>query len=190
MKKLFALVLFVCVAAVSSGAAFAKTQELFPNAVKVRAYLYKGTGKGEDGVLIGVKTLDATAVPKDGIELSADQVARLKLVFTKATGDQQLDYCFKPQHGFVFEDAEGKIVGTLDVSFACHRITTDAPGYREAASQATDLEEFRHLAAKFAMPPRDPPTDWEALAAIVTELGLPVEASDADYAKFGASASP
>lgn len=186
MKQLLAFVLLTCLAVGGSGAALAKSQELFPNAVNAKLYLYKGTGKGEDGVLIGVKTLDATAVPREGIALSADQVARLKRVFTVATGEQTLDYCFKPQHGFVFEDADGKVVGTLDVSFACHRITTDAPGYRERASQATDLEEFRHLAAEFAMPPRDPPTDWETLAGIVTELGVPTEPTAADYAKFGA----
>jgi hypothetical protein len=45
-------------------------------------------------------------VPKAGIALSAEQVARVKTAFSKPTGDQGHAACFFPRHGLVFEDAE------------------------------------------------------------------------------------
>jgi hypothetical protein len=149
--------------------------------------------------MLDFATLDRSAVPGTGITLDAKQAERVKRAFTVATGDQALGACFIPRHGFVFEDAQGKTIGTLDVCFECTNYAIRAPGYDEKVKpiyaryeksewseklQRRQDAEVDKLRLAFDMPPTKAPVDWKGLAALVTELGLPPQPKPEDYARL------
>lgn len=178
-----------------------KAAELFPNAAVVKVYMYEGTPQRDGGVMRDFKTLTPGAVPSAGVALSATQVAQVKRALTRATGDQAIGACFFPRHGFVFQDAAGKVVGTLDVCFECSNYSIDAPGYREKAKAIYDRHrqpddawdekiarkqtaEIDRLRAEYDMPPTDAPIDWKGLAAIVEAANMPTAPKPADYKRL------
>lgn len=188
----------------SASSVQAGAPELFAKAAVVKLYMFEGDEKKETGVLTEFRTRNPTAVPAAGATLNAKQMARVKQAFTHPTGDQALGACFVPRHGFVFEDAQGKVIGTLDVCFECTNYAIDAPGYREKVKPVYDrfaqkgdwnaklakkqTKEVDRLRATFDMPPTKAPVDWKALAALVTELGMPTAPKPADYDRLRAAA--
>lgn len=196
----FALVAFV--AGQPAGAGAPKRAELFPNATAVKVYMYEsGEAKLDARVMRDFKTLTPDAVPAAGFALSAAQVGQVKRAFTKATGDQAIGACFFPRHGFVFTDAAGKVVGTLDVCFECTNYSIDAPGYREKEKAIYDRHkqpddgwdekiarkaaaEVNKLRAAFNMPPTDAPIDWKGLEALVAAADMPTAPKPADYSRL------
>lgn len=195
------IVIALVVLAIADARAGAPLPELFAKAASVKLYMYDGGERLEVGVLRAFRTLNPTAVPASGIPLSAKQVARVKRAFTVATGDQAVAACFVPRHGFVFEDAKGQVIGTLDVCFECSNYSIGAPGYDAQVKpvyaryeQPTDgwdekvqrkqKVEVDRVRASFDMPPTDAPIDWVGLASLVNELGLPTEPKPADYERL------
>ena len=190
------------VAAPPADAGAPKAAELFPNATVVKLYMYEASEKKLDaGVMKDFKTLTPDAAPSTGVTLSASQMAQVKRAFTRATGDQAIGACFVPRHGFVFEDAAGKVVGTLDVCFECSNYSIDAPGYREKAQAIYDRHrqpdgqwdekiarkqtaEINRLRAEYNMAPTDAPIDWKGLAAIVEAANMPTAPKPADYERL------
>ena len=174
--------------------------ELFAKAVTIRVYLYDADPTKNPGIMRDFHTLDATAVPGKGITLDAKQAERVKHAFTVATGEQALGACFVPRHGFVFEDAKGEVIGTLDVCFECTNYSIDAPGYKAGVQPVYDrfaklgqwtekrqrkqTHEVDAVRATFDMPPTDAPVDWKGLEALVIELGLPPKPKPADYERL------
>ena len=193
------------VMALPADAGAPKVAELFPNATVVKVYMYEGSEKKLDGgVMKDFRTLTPDAVPSAGVTLNATQMALVKRAFTHATGDQAIGACFVPRHGFVFEDAAGKVVGTLDVCFECSNYSIDAPGYREKAKAIYDryrqpdgkwdekiarkqTAEVDRLRAEFNMAPTNAPIDWKALAAIVEAANMPTAPKPADYQRLRAA---
>lgn len=191
--------------ALPAGAGAPKAAELFPDATVVRVYMYEaGEAKLDARVMRDFKTLTSDAVPSAGVTLSPTQVAQVKRAFTRATGDQAVGACFFPRHGFVFEDAAGKVLGTLDVCFECSNYSIDAPGYREKAKAIYDRHkqpdgewdekiatkaaaEINRLRAEFNMAPTDAPIDWKGLAAIVEAANMPTAPKPADYERLRAA---
>jgi hypothetical protein len=160
-----------------------------------------GEAKLDARVMKDFKTLTPDAVPSAGVALNAAQLAQVKRAFAQATGDQAIGACFFPRHGFVFEDAAGKVVGTLDVCFECSNYTIDAPGYREKEKAIYDRHpqpednwdekiarkasvEVDRLRAEFNMPPTTTPIDWKGLAALVEAANMPTAPKPADYARL------
>lgn len=195
------LTAFALVAALPANAGAPKSAGLFPNATVVKLYMYEGSEKIEGGVMKDFKTLTPDAVPSTGVTLNATQMAQVKRAFARATGDQAIGACFFPRHGFVFEDAAGKVVGTLDVCFECSNYSIDAPGYREKAKAIYDRHrqpdgdwdekiarkqtaEINRLRAEYDMAPTDAPIDWKSLAAIVEAANMPTAPKPADYERL------
>jgi hypothetical protein len=195
------LTAFALAAALPANAGAPKAAGLFPNATVVKLYMYEGSEKIEGGVMKDFKTLTPDAVPSTGVTLNATQMAQVKRAFTRATGDQAIGACFIPRHGFVFEDAAGKVVGTLDVCFECSNYSIDAPGYREKAKAIYDRHrqpdgdwdekiarkqtaEINRLRAEYNMAPTDAPIDWKGLAAIVEAANMPTAPKPADYERL------
>jgi hypothetical protein len=182
--------------------------ELFAKAATIKVYMYEADEKKlPAGVMLDFRTLDSTAAPDTGITLDAKQAERVKRAFSKPTGDQAIGACFVPRHGFVFEDAQGQVIGTLDVCFECTNYSIKAPGYDEKVKpiyetyakrgdwneklQRQQTAEVDKVRVAFDMPPTDAPVDWKGLAALVTELGLPPQPKPDDYARLRpASNSP
>jgi hypothetical protein len=174
--------------------------ELFAKAATVKVYMYEADEKKlPAGVMLDFARVDTTAVPKGGITLDAKQAERVKRAFTVASGDQALGACFVPRHGFVFEDAKGEVIGTLDICFECTNYSINAPGYDEkvkpiyaryARSDWTEKLQLRQdaevnkIRLGFDMPPTSAPVDWQGLAALVTELGLPPQPKPEDFARL------
>jgi hypothetical protein len=199
LLRLSSAVMFAAVALVTVPRADAGAPELFPNATVVKLYMYEaGEAKLDARVMRDFKTLTPDAVPAAGFTLGAEQVVQVKRAFTRATGDQALGACFFPRHGFVFEDAAGKVVGTLDVCFECSNYAIDAPGYRDKAKAIYDrhpqpeggwdekvarkqTKEIDRLRAEYHMAPTEAPIDWKALAAIVEAANMPTAPKPADY---------
>lgn len=200
-----ALTALALTAALPANAGTPEAADLFPTATVVKVYMYEGSEKKLDGgVMKDFKTLTPDAVPSTGVTLDAKQVAQVKRAFTRATGDQAIGACFIPRHGFVFQDADGKVVGTLDVCFECSNYSIDAPGYREKAKAIYDRHrqpdgewdekiarkqtaEINRLRAEYNMAPTDAPIDWKALAAIVTAAKMPTVPKPADYERLRAA---
>lgn len=179
--------------------------ELFPTAVAVKAYMFEGEEPGR-GVFQDFATLDPSAVPAQGVSLSPSQVARVKRAFAAPTGEQGAAACFNPRHGFVFYDAKGQVVGTLDVCFECTNFSVNAPGYNARVQPVYDrfkqpddgwdeklhkqaMVEVNGVRAGYGMPPVDPPVDWKGLEALVRELGMPPTPAAADFARVRAMAN-
>jgi hypothetical protein len=176
---------------------------LFPDAVTVKAYMFESDhGRG---VFQDFATLDATAVPGAGVPLSPAQVARLKLAFAEPSGEQGAAACFNPRHGFVFYDAKGTVVGTLDICFECTNTSVNSPGYDAKAKPVYERfkqpddswDEKLHrkqmaavdrVRATFGMPSVNAPVDWKRLEMLVRELGMPPEPKPADYERLRVSA--
>lgn len=207
MSRLLAavlLTLLVLVVAPSANAGAPAAAGLFPNATVVRVYMYESGEKKLDArIMRDFKTLTSDAVPSKGVALSAVQVTQVKRAFTRATGDQAIGACFFPRHGFVFEDATGKVVGTLDVCFECSNYSIDAPGYKEKAKAIYDryrqpddkwdekvarkqTVEIDRLRAEYNMPATDTPIDWKGLAALVEAANMPTVPKPADYERLRA----
>ncbi|MFM9864795.1 MAG: hypothetical protein ACKVRO_14430 [Micropepsaceae bacterium] len=190
--------LLVLALAVASGASCgsAPGAVMFPQAVAVKAYMFDGDlGRG---VFQDFSTLHATAVPVQGVALAGRHIERLKRGFTVASGEQGAAACFNPRHGFVFYDAKGQVVGTLDVCFECTNTSINAPGYNERVKpiyerfkqpgdtwddklHSQQQAEVNKLRAEFGMPPVDAPVDWKGLEALVREVGMPPVPSPADF---------
>ncbi|NOT42852.1 MAG: hypothetical protein HOP13_20420 [Alphaproteobacteria bacterium] len=204
MKYLKTLLVLALAAAAGTSCGSAPGVALFPQAVAVKAYLFDGDlGRG---VFQDFATLHATAVPARGIGLAEGHVARLKRGFAIASGEQGAAACFNPRHGFVFYDAKGQVVGTLDVCFECTNTSTSAPGYEarvkpiyERFKQTGDTwddklhaqqqAEVNKLRAEFGMPPVDAPVDWNGLEALVRELGMPPQPTPADFERVRGAAN-
>lgn len=197
-----ALTALALAAALPAKAGAPEAAGLFPNATVVKVYMYESSEKKlEAGVMKDFKTLTPDAVPSTGVTLDTKQAAQVKRAFTRATGDQAIGACFFPRHGFVFEDAAGKVVGTLDVCFECSNYAIDAPGYREKAKAIYDRHrqpdgewdekiarkqaaEINRLRAEYNMAPTDAPIDWNGLAAIVQAANMPTVPKPADYERL------
>jgi hypothetical protein len=174
--------------------------ELFAKAATVKVYMYDADPEKRPGILREFRTLEPTAVPGSGIALNAKQIARVKQTFTAASGDQALGACFVPRHGLVFEDAQGQVIGTLDVCFECTNYSLNAPGYDERVKPVYDryaqlgnwneklqrkqTAEVDKVRAAFDMPPTDAPIDWKSLEALLAELGMPAKPKPADYERL------
>ena len=199
MPRISALIALM-LACANATHAVAGAPELFAKAATVKVYMYDADPEHRPGILREFRTLDPTAVPSTGITLTAKQAARAKRMFTVATGDQALGACFVPRHGLVFEDAQGQVIGTLDVCFECTNYSINAPGYDERVKpmydryakvgdwneklqrkQTTEVDKVR---ATFDMPPTGAPIDWKGLEALMVELGLPTQPKPADYERL------
>jgi hypothetical protein len=196
LSAFIALMLVLCAPANAGG----PLPELFAKAATVKVYMYDADPEKRPSILREFRTVDPTAVPGSGITLDAKQIARVKRTFTVASGDQALGGCFVPRHGFVFEDAQGQVIGTLDVCFECTNYSVNAPGYNEQVQPIYDryaklgdwnpkLErkqqaEVDKLRAAFDMPPADAPVDWKGLEALLAELGMPAKPKPADYERL------
>jgi len=190
----------VLAAAANAWAGAPPPAELFAKAATVKVFMYEADEKKRPaGVMLDFATLDTSAVPLAGITLDAKQAERVKRAFTVASGDQALGACFLPRHGFVFEDAKGQVIGTLDVCFECTNYSVNAPGYDEkvkpiyaryAKSDWTEKLQLRQdaevnkIRLAHDMPPVNAPVDWKGLAALVTDLGLPPQPKADDYARL------
>jgi hypothetical protein len=180
--------------------AVAGAPELFAKAATVKVYMYDADPERRPGILREFRTLDPTAVPGSGIALTAKQTTGVKRLFTVATGDQALGACFVPRHGLVFEDAQGQVIGTLDVCFECTNYSINAPGYDERVKpvyeryakvgdwneklQRKQTAEVDKIRATFDMPATNAPIDWKGLEALLSELGLPTQPKPADYERL------
>lgn len=175
--------------------------KLFPDAAVVKVFMYEATPPLDGGVMRDFKTLIPSAVPAAGVALSTAQADQIKQAFARPTGDQAIGACFVPRHGFVFEDAAGKVVGTLDVCFECSNYSIDAPGYKEKAKVIYDryrqpdgewdekivrkqTAEIDRLRAEYNMPPTETPIDWKGLAAVVEAANMPPTPKPADYERL------
>ena len=204
-RLLIGIALLVAVVA-DAGAGAPPQAEMFSKAASVKLYMYEGGERLDIGVLKDFRTLNASAVPVEGLTLSTEQAARVKRAFTVATGDQAVAACFVPRHGFVFEDAKGEVIGTLDVCFECSNYSIKAPGYDEQVKpiyarfeqpdgkwdekiHRKQQAEVDKLRATFDMPPTNAPIDWLGLAKLVNEFGLPTEPKPADYARLRKAAN-
>lgn len=200
MNRLLMAIALVVATACDAGTG-APPHELFAKAASVKLYMYEGGERLDVGILKDFRALNPTAIPAKGLALSPAQVARVKRAFTVATGDQAVAACFVPRHGFVFEDAKGQVIGTLDVCFECSNYSIGAPGYDAQVKpiyaryeqpadkwdeklQRAQQAEVNRLRATFDMPPTDAPIDWHGLAALVGEFGLPTEPKPADYERL------
>lgn len=191
----FIALMFALCAPANAGA-----PELFAKAATVKVYMYDADPEKRPGILREFRTLEPTAVPGNGVALNAKQIARVKQTFTAASGDQALGACFVPRHGLVFEDAQGQVIGTLDVCFECTNYSLNAPGYDERVKPVYDryaqlgnwneklqrkqTAEVDKVRAAFDMPPTDAPIDWKSLEALLAELGMPAKPKPADYERL------
>jgi hypothetical protein len=205
MKSLRLLLVLALAFVPSASCGPAPGVELFPAAVSVKAYMFEGEEPGR-GVFYDFATLDPSAVPAQGVSLSPAQVARVKRAFSAPTGEQGAAACFNPRHGFVFYDAKGQVVGTLDVCFECTNTSVNAPGYNARIQPVYDrfkqpedgwdeklhkrqTVEVNRVRAEYGMPPVDPPVDWKGLEALVRELGMPPQPVAADFARVRGAAN-
>jgi hypothetical protein len=202
LRLSIAAVLSALVLTLPAAAGAPRVAELFPSATVVKVFMYEsGEAKLDARVMRDFKTVTADAVPSAGVALDTAQVAQVKRAFTRATGDQAIGACFFPRHGFVFEDAAGKVVGTLDVCFECSNYIIDAPGYREKEKAIYDRHkqpdgdwdekvarkaaaEVDRLRADYNMPATGAPIDWKGLAALVEAANMPTAPKPADYARL------
>jgi hypothetical protein len=173
----------------------------FENAVKVRAFLYK---PDPSEIMSGFAALNPTAVPRDGITLSPGQLEDLRRALLPPTSERTaVAACFEPRHGFVFEDAQGRVIGTLDVCFECANYRYDAPGlfdqtkpisdrYDEATkgkpydekSYSAMQKEIDAVRTAHGIPPISHRLDWSALSRFVNSLGMPADPAPADYERL------
>jgi hypothetical protein len=201
MRFIAALTLLAVLPTTPAWAGAPPPVELFAKAATVKVYMYEADEKKRPaGVMLDFRTLDTTAAPTEGLKLDAKQAQRVKRAFSVATGDQALGACFLPRHGFVFEDAQGQVIGTLDICFECTNYAIKAPGYDEKVQpvydkyakfgdwneklQSKQEAEVNVVRAGFDMPPTNAPVDWKGLEALVTELGLPAHPKPDDYARL------
>jgi hypothetical protein len=94
--------------------------------------------------------LNRTRIPKNGIPLDAKQVGLLRSAITgvrPSPGGQMM--CFEPHHAFVFYNAE-RVAGYIDICFLCDNYRGEPDGFAQWL-------------------------DWEALSAVVQDLGMPIE---------------
>lgn len=196
MKSLRYLLVVALVLVSGASCGTAPGMVLFPTAVAVKAYMFEGDlGRG---VFQDFATLDPSAVPTQGVALAAGQTERVKRAFAAASGEQGAAACFNPRHGFVFYDAKGLVVGTLDVCFECTNTSVNAPGYEARVKPIYERfrqpdngwdeklhrqqqAEVNRLRAEYGMPPVDAPVDWRGLEALVRELGMPPQPTPADF---------
>lgn len=199
---------FVWLLFATAAAADATPPLVFPKAVTVRAFLFEPHADG-NSISSDLRAVNSTAVPRAGIRLSAQQINQLRRALVPRPQPPQYPVaaCFSPRHGFIFEDAEGKVVGIVDACFECRGVSYDAPGFQArvkpiydrfprtntAADQQLQIKldaEVEQVRSEFGIPPSQEVVDWGALGKLVSALGLPAEPKPADYQRLGAKAAP
>lgn len=90
---------------------------------RVRAYYYNAGSEHDRRLIDPNGRLDASIVNKDGVELNADQAARLLSLIRKGSGLQPVTSCYVPHHGFVFTNALGRRVGVFEFCLECLKAT-------------------------------------------------------------------
>lgn len=205
----FLLLAFVTIALAPVVRADESLPAVFPKAVVVKAFIFDPADGHGVSILQNFTTLNVTAAPVAGVRLTANQINRLKraLVMQPRPSEYTVGACFEPHHGFVFEDAQGKVVGTVDVCFNCLSKAYDAPGFVERANAinarrpktntAADQNvrrkldtEVEQLRAELGMPSGWEVVHWESLADLVRELGLPIRPVATDYDRLRGKAAP
>lgn len=122
---------------------------------EVRAYRINWAEEfGQVGILTGEGELRATRIPQEGIVLNTQQTAKLHHVITGEHAEYASAACFNPHHAFVFFDADGKILGCLDVCFKCSAYVGSHDGFAEYL----DLDGLRELLGELEIPISNP--EW------------------------------
>jgi len=117
---------------------------------EVRIYIYN-PGRTEENLIIDKGKLHPEVFDPEGIKLDATQTERLLTLLRHESPDEGVPACmFRPHHGIVFYDREGKPVAHVSVCFLCEV---------EAATPANH---------------RMSEADFAALKQLVQDLGLPV----------------
>jgi hypothetical protein len=120
---------------------------------EVRAFRMNWDGDGMNDELIRAEdgTLNKTRRPKQGIVLTASQIERLHQAVT-TSDDTPVAGCFLPHHAFVFYDARGTIVSTLDVCFICGHVNSEPV----ALVKATNMGALKTLIEDVGLPISSP----------------------------------
>jgi hypothetical protein len=115
---------------------------------EVRGYTYDAFVHGRIVDLVANGKLGQTVVNKTGVRLTPRQIERLIVeVSNRRSGRVDLITCLSPHHGFVFYDAQGKVVAWVEVDFRCRHIQTSPP-----AQGIHDFKAIRRLCEELKLP--------------------------------------
>jgi hypothetical protein len=120
MRALLLLPLFVASAGAAQWPSVAYSE--------VRGYAYNGFVRDRIVDLVENGKLGPTVVNKPGVRLTPRQIERLIIeVSNRRSGRVDLITCLSAHHGFVFYDAQGKIVAWIEIDFRCRNVQMSPP---------------------------------------------------------------
>ncbi|RYD66743.1 MAG: hypothetical protein EOP83_04275 [Verrucomicrobiaceae bacterium] len=125
---------------------------------EVRVYLYN-PGRNDENLIIEKGKLHPDVVNPEGIKLDATQTQRLLTLLRHESPDEGVPACmFRPHHGVVFYDRDGKPIANVSICFLC-----------EVAGSVPNSHPMSE-------------SDFAKLKRLVQDLGLPVfeSATEAD----------
>lgn len=125
---------------------------------EIRAYRFNWDDpNGEQGQLRLYNErngLNPNRIPKEGVRLNDQQVARLKQAVCSEHARSTAAACFWPHHGFLFLDEQGRIVGSISICFLCDNYEAYSSGF----AKRWDLQALKALFEELGMPISNP--DW------------------------------
>ena len=133
----------------------AKLEWPMEGVAEVRAYRTNWADEfGRELILTEKGELNVNRIPQKGVALNAKQMAKLNQVITGKHPEQPSASCFNPHHAFVFFDAEGKILGRIDICFKCGNYNSSHRGF----SSSLDFQGLRELFGELDIPIANP--EW------------------------------
>lgn len=115
---------------------------------EVRGYTYNAFVRNRIVHLVENGKLAPTVVNKPGVRLTSSQTQRLvREVSNSRSGRVDLITCLSPGHGFVFYDAQGKLVAWVEIDLRCRHVFTSPP-----ASGIHDFIALRRLCEELKLP--------------------------------------
>ena len=87
---------------------------------EVRAYCYDYTSEMSRSFFVNGRMHKGVQDPK-GVKLTAEQVKQLQKAITVSQPKGPRTPCYAPHHAFVYYDAQGKVVGWLEMCFGCNQ---------------------------------------------------------------------
>ena len=134
----------------------AKAQWHFDGFTEIRAYRTNWHDKyAFERIRHSSGGLNPTRTPSIGVLLTPAQEEKLKAAVTVKHPDHPVAMCMLPHHAFVFFDASGGIVGSIDLCFICSNYRGSPTGF----SSSWDLAALRSLLLELGIPIRNPAWD-------------------------------
>ncbi len=113
---------------------------------EVRAYRVNWKDKHSfDPILDNSGKLNPTRIPLNGVKLTEDQALILQKVVYGNHPAHPLAACLYPHHAFLFFDADGSIVGQINICFICYSYHGLPQGFASQWDLAALSELFRQL---------------------------------------------